>query len=105
MKNQSAFARVREVNKEVYEARKSSEPTANSPKNKYRAQIHTNIPIGAEGQIFGCGAMTIEDVKQRTIFYTDQAKVAGAICNITIIENKKQYPEFEWVAIERYLQD
>lgn len=47
--------------------------------------------------------MNIEDVKQRVKFYTEQAKKKNKTSSTVVIkENKKVYPEFEWVVIERY---
>jgi len=43
--------------------------------------------------------MTVEELKNGIKFYTNQSK---SECNIRIQENKKTYPEFDWVTIEEY---
>lgn len=77
-------------------------PTAKSPKNTFVAEINYSKPLSEIGSASRTGAMTLEDVKHGAIFYTDQAKRNGATSTVTIKENKKVYPEFEWVEIERY---
>lgn len=73
-----------------------------SPKNKFVAEINYKKPLSEIGSASRVGAMTLEDVKHQAIFYTDQAKRNNTTSTVVIKENKKVYPEFEWVEIERY---
>jgi hypothetical protein len=100
-----AFNKFKETRNAEYISRKLKSAvnlSKNSPKYKFFAQIHTDKPIGTEGQLFGARGMTVEDTKHNCYFYIEQAKKFNANTEITILENKKQYPEFDWVEVERY---
>ena len=81
---------------------KNEETTPKSPKNRFVAEINYKKPLSEIGSSSRIGAMNIEDVKQQAKFYTEQAKRNKTSSTVVIKENKKVYPEFEWVVIERY---
>lgn len=81
---------------------KNQEPTPKSPKNRFVAEINYKKALTEIGSCSRVGAMNIEDLKQRVKFYTEQAKRNKTSSTVVIKENKKVYPEFEWVVIERY---
>ena len=73
-----------------------------SPKNKFFADITYSKPLSEIGSASSTGAMTIEQVKLQAVFYTDQAKRFGIDSHVIIRENKKTYPDFEWIKIKSY---
>lgn len=67
-----------------------------SPKNKYTASITFSVYVEGIGQSVTVGAMSVQEAK-------DLAKEYGKFSpNVVIRENKKEYPEFDWVVIEEY---
>lgn len=74
-------------------------PTSKSPKNRFFADIHYSKALSNIGSQSMTGAMTIEDAKHQAVFYTDQAKRLGIDSTVSIRENLKQYPYFEWVRL------
>ena len=74
----------------------------NSPKNKYRAQINYSEPLEGIGSVSSVTANTLEDVKQKTKHYIDQAKRSNVKCYILITENIFSYPAFNWKVVETY---
>ena len=81
---------------------KNQEPTAHSPKNTFIAQINYNRPLSEIGSSSRVGAMTLEGAKHEAKFYTNQAKKNNTGCTVVIKENKKTYPDFDWVEVETY---
>lgn len=81
---------------------KTTEPTAKSPKNRYRASITYDKALKGIGSVSSTGAMTISNLKSRAKFYTDQAKRNKVGSHVQIFENKKKYPEFNWVKKSSY---
>ena len=73
-----------------------------SPKNKYRASVSYSKPLKGIGSVSSATANEIDELKSHIRFYIEQAHKNKATCFITISENLKQYPEFEWQEIERY---
>ena len=73
-----------------------------SPKNKYRASITYSKALTEIGSASSATANEIADLKGYIQFYIDQAHRNNATCLITISENLKQYPEFNWKQIEKY---
>jgi len=74
----------------------------NSPKNIFRASISYSKALPEIGSVSTALAMTLEDVKYNSLFYTDQATRNDVTSNVIIYENKKQYPDFDWVEVERF---
>lgn len=81
---------------------KNQETTPKSPKNRFVAEINYKSALPEIGSTSRTGAMSIEDVKHQAKFYTEQAKRNKTGSTVVIRENKKVYPEFDWVEIERY---
>jgi hypothetical protein len=74
-----------------------------SPKNKYSAEITTSKSLGNLGNKFILTSMSIDDLKIRIKKeFEEQAKKINAKITIVILENKKNYPEFNWVELEKY---
>lgn len=67
-----------------------------SPKNKYVANITFATYVEGIGQSVTVGAMSIQEVKDLA------EEFKGFSPNVVIRENKKEYPEFDWVVIEEY---
>ena len=74
----------------------------NSPKYKFRAQINYSEPLSGIGSVSSATANTIEEVRQKAAFYTDQAKRSGVKCSVQITKNTLTYPHFNWIIIENY---
>jgi hypothetical protein len=85
--------------------KKDNAPSMKSPKNKFRASIHYDKPLEGLSSVSSAMAMTLEDVKQRCLFYTDQAKKSKVHCQVEIFENKADYPNFDWQFVERFWTD
>ena len=49
--------------------------------------------------------MTLEGAKHEAKFYTNQAQKNNTGCTVVIKENKKTYPDFDWVEVETYKVD
>ena len=62
----------------------------NSPKNIFRASISYSKPLVGIGSTSTSLAMTLEDVKHNSLFYTDQATKNNFTSLVVIYENKKQ---------------
>lgn len=73
-----------------------------SPKNKYRASITYNKALKGIGSVSSASANNMDDLKAYIQCYLDQARKSKVKCFIVISENKKEYPLFNWVEIERY---
>lgn len=65
-----------------------------SPKNKFRIEIHFNKPSKDTGSVISYTANSIDQLKA----YAECYKKA----RVTIMENVKEYPEFDWVKVESY---
>lgn len=77
-------------------------PTPKSPKNKFVAQITYKDALSQIGSASSIGGMTLEDVKHNAKFYTEQATRNGTSSTVVIKENKKTYPDFDWVDVEKF---
>jgi DNA-binding XRE family transcriptional regulator len=71
----------------------------NNPKNKYYAEINFSQPLPGIGGTFSCTSDSIDEAKN---MIETVAKNNQATGHIAIRENKKIYPEFDWVTIEKY---
>ena len=73
-----------------------------SPKNNFRIEFNYSKPL--EGIGSSC-SITSNDVEKSSNFidhYVQMAKQNNVSVTVTVKENKKVYPDFEWVEIERY---
>jgi len=77
-------------------------PSKNSPKNIFRASISYSKALPEIGSVSTALAMSLEEVKHNSLFYTDQAAKNNASSLVVVYENKKQYPDFNWVEVERF---
>ena len=73
-----------------------------SPKNKFRAEVTYSKALAEIGSTSSATANEIEDLKKYIKLYIAQAHRNKATCLITISENLKQYPQFDWKQIEKY---
>ena len=73
-----------------------------SPKNKYRASITYSKPLKGIGSASSATANEVVDLKSHIQYHIDQAHKNKATCFITIYENLKQFPKFDWKEIEKY---
>ena len=85
--------------------KKDTTPSMKSPKNKFRASIHYDKSLEGLGSTSSAMGMTREEVRQRTLFYTEQAKKSKVHCQVEIFENKEAYPNFDWQFVERFWTD
>lgn len=69
-----------------------------SPKNKFAVYINFDKPQKDFGSSVSYTAMTIEQCRS----YAEQQSGEGK-CTVRIRENKKEYPSFEWVEVEKYI--
>ena len=65
----------------------------NSPKCKFRGQIDFLKPLKGIGSVVSFSADSVAQLKAYAGIYKDKNGT------LKIMENKKQYPEFEWVTI------
>jgi len=77
-------------------------PSKNSPKNIFRASISYSKALPEIGSVSTALAMTLEDVKRNSLFCTDQATKNNVTSLVVIYENKRQYPDFDWIEVERF---
>lgn len=77
-------------------------PSKNSPKNIFRASISYSKALPEIGSVSTELAMTLEEVKHKSLFCTDQATRNDVTSTVVIYENKKQYPDFDWLEVERF---
>jgi hypothetical protein len=73
-----------------------------SPKNKIRAAITYSKPLKGIGSASSATANDVSVLKGHIQFHIDQAHRNNTTCLITISENLKQYPDFDWKEIEKY---
>ena len=72
-----------------------------SPKNKYLAVINTSKPLGNLGSSFSLTSDSIDELTSIVAkSYYQQAQKIGAKLYVTYFENKKKFPEFDWVQME-----
>lgn len=76
--------------------------SSKSPKNKFMASITYSKALVEIGSVSTALGMTIEDVKYNSLFYTDQATRNKASSLVVVYENKKEYPFFDWVEVDRF---
>lgn len=74
----------------------------NSPKNKFRASINFSKSLPEIGSGSLKTANSILELKAIVKHYEEMAKTSNVRCTVVIYENKKAYPNFNWVEIERY---
>lgn len=67
-----------------------------SPKNKYGASVNFDRPVKGLGSVVSFTSDSIDDLKGII------ARCGYKKADVTIRENRKAYPESEWVVVERY---
>lgn len=70
-----------------------------SPKNPFRMQIDYDKPIEGIGSV---ESYTGEKAEWLKSLAADRVRIAGTHALITITENKKTYPQFDWQVVEKY---
>lgn len=73
-----------------------------SPKNKFRIEFNYSKPL--EGIGSSC-SITSDDLEKSANFiehYVSMGKRAHVSTTVTVKENKKVYPEFDWQQIKQY---
>lgn len=70
-----------------------------SPKNPFRVQIDYVKAIKGIGSV---ESYTGEKVEWLKSLAADRVRITGVHALITITENKKTYPEFDWQVVEKY---
>lgn len=68
-----------------------------SPKNRYSVEINYDKPLKELGSVVSFTANTIEECRELAAM---QAEHYPSM--VVIRENKKTYPEFDWVVVEKY---
>lgn len=74
-----------------------NEITPQSPKNKFRAEVTYPKAIAGIGSVGSVGAMTLDDAKHLAQTFLIDTKNTPGEYSVRIRENKKEYPEFDWV--------
>lgn len=67
-----------------------------SPKARFSASVNFDKPVKGLGSVVSLTADSIAQLK------SDIAHCGYRKADVTIRENRKTYPEFEWVVVERY---
>lgn len=67
-----------------------------SPKNNYGASVNFDKPVKGLGSVV---SLTADSIAQLN---SDIAHCGYKKADVTIRENRKAYPEFDWVVVERY---
>jgi hypothetical protein len=73
-----------------------------SPKNKFRIEFNYSKPLKHVGS---CCSITTNDVEKSSNFidhYVQMARQNNVSLTVTVRENKKVYPEFDWQKINQY---
>ena len=78
-------------------------PTPKSPRNKYRIEINSKKAIPELGSCFSFGTMTINNLEDNNFYkhYKEMCQKNGG-ASVTIKENKKSYPNFQWEVLKNY---
>lgn len=69
---------------------------AHSPKNKFRGTVYQNGISGSGDSL----TLTWSDLETLKDMLEKEAK--GKYAHIVIMENNKEYPQFDWAEIENY---
>lgn len=72
---------------------KTNEISLNSPKNKFRVEVHYNKPLVGVGSVVSFGRMSLEGVEDYVRRYWMNGQTHAYI---VIRENLKTFPEFNW---------
>lgn len=75
----------------------NSQPSLRSPKHKYSAQICFDTPIEGIGSAITVTANNMNDIEHQVVLDSQ-----GCPARVTIKENKKEYPQFDWVVVNEY---
>lgn len=70
-----------------------------SPKNKYSAVITLDK---ASKEIGSRVTFTSNDIEALKRIVKDQCDCVKCGCTVAISQNMKEYPQFDWVEVERY---
>lgn len=70
-----------------------------SPKSKYSATITLDK---ASKEIGSQVTFTYNDIEGLKKIVADQCECIKCGCTVAISQNMKEYPQFEWVEIQRY---
>ena len=70
-----------------------------SPKNKYSAVITLDK---ASKEIGSRVTFTNNDIHELKKIVKDQCGCVKCSCTVVISQNMKEYPQFEWVEVEKY---
>lgn len=73
-----------------------------SPKNKFRIEFKYAQPISGIGSACSITSNNVQKSSNLIEHYTDMAKRNNTSVTVTILENKKQFPEFDWQQINQY---
>lgn len=68
-----------------------------SPKHKFSAQICFDMPLKGIGSTITVTADSISDAE-----HLADLTAQGHPAHVTVKENKKEYPKFDWVVISEY---
>lgn len=70
--------------------------SVHSPKNKFRATIY-QTGISGSGDTLSLSWNNLKELKSML-----EKEAKGKAAQIIIKENKKEYPDFDWVEVENY---
>lgn len=75
----------------------NSQSSSRSPKNKFSVQVCFDKPLEGVGSVITMTANTMSDAE-----HLANLNAQGHPAHVTIKENKKEYPKFDWVVISEY---
>jgi len=73
-----------------------------SPKNKFRIEFFYSKPLKGVGSYCSITSDDVDKSSNVISHYTNMAKRNNVSITVTIFENKKVYPCFEWKKIDHY---
>jgi len=73
-----------------------------SPKNKFRIEFNYSKPVKGLGSSCFITSNEVEKYSNMIDHYIQMAKRNNVSVSITVKENKKTYPEFDWQIIDQY---
>ena len=72
-----------------------------SPKNKFRIEFNYSKPLKDIGSVCSFGRMSIDDLENDNFYkhYANMAKRNNVKFTVKILENKAEFPQFNWVKV------
>lgn len=75
----------------------NNQSSLRSPKNKFSVQVCFDKPLKDVGSVILMTANTMGDAE-----HLAKLNAQGYPAHVTVKENKKEYPQFDWVVVSEY---